>query len=567
MGNDMVEKIFGYSREAILGRDMSVLIPERFRAAFRAHCEEYFRASRSRPPGLAIHSCGQHRDGREFPADITLSYAETQTGPCAIALVADLTEEKPAQAALRPAEEHLALAEEAVGIGIWDWSVETGETICNREWGPLYGLPPVDRALQREAWLALIHPDDRQRIDRELDQALATTQPYETEFRVVWPDGSTHWLLGKARAYRDAHGVMRRMLGVNIDITARKLAEESLHQSEERFARFMAHIPASTFIKDVTGHYVYANPWFEKVSGAATNEWLGATDWGLWPELAADITAQDRQVLETGVATTLEFIRHLEGKEHYYQAIKFPIPDRKGGIAFVGVISFEVTERVLLDQERRKLLKTLTTAQEEERRRVSREIHDNLTQNLGGMAIDLGRLAAQPPQSARGLKRLFQELQRRVIAAAEVTRHIAHQLHPSELDDLGLAAALRSFCEDFAQRESLTIDFVEHDLPPVLPKEIASCLYRLTQEGLRNVVKHAKAPTAEVAVTGSGKRIRLTLKDKGVGFKPSLLGHTMGLGIQSMRERVRLLDGTFSVTSQPGDGTEIVAEVPLPEME
>ncbi|PWT98223.1 MAG: hypothetical protein C5B51_29775 [Terriglobia bacterium] len=339
------------------------------------------------------------------------------------------------------AKGHLALAQEAVGIGIWDWDIPGGRTYCNREWGPLYGLPADSLALPRERWLALIHPDDRTRVDREIRDAMDGTTQYETEFRVVWPDGSTHWLFGKGRVYRDTQGKAIRMQGVNIDITSRLVAE----------------------------------------------------------------------------------------------------------------------------QERQALSAKLATAQEEERRRISRELHDDLTQELAAIAIDLGRVTAQVPGSRRGLKQQAHTLQSRVIQAAEAARHIAHQLHPSELDDLGLATALRAFCEDFGRQEGIDIEFRERHLPEALPAEVASCLYKVTQESLRNVAKHARTRRAAVAVAGTANRIRLIVRDKGIGFAAPLMNGAAGLGIQSMRERVGLLRGSFAVSSHPGKGTEVRAEVPLRE--
>jgi signal transduction histidine kinase len=261
---------------------------------------------------------------------------------------------------------------------------------------------------------------------------------------------------------------------------------------------------------------------------------------------------------------TIESARQIGGIPRYFQTVKFPIPDRSGANSFIGGVAIEISERVRGEKERQRLAAKLATAQEEERRRIARELHDGLTQDLGGLAIELGRLAAQRPASGRTLAGAFLTLQRRVVRAAEAARHIAHQLHPSELDDLGLAAALRAFCEDFSGREGIGLTFTDHDLPESLPAEVAPCLYRVTQEALRNIVKHARTRQAAVTLSGNGTGVRLSIQDDGVGFNVPPPDETIGLGMQSMRERVQLLGGTFSVISEPGKGAEVLAEVPLP---
>jgi DNA-binding NarL/FixJ family response regulator/anti-sigma regulatory factor (Ser/Thr protein kinase) len=148
--------------------------------------------------------------------------------------------------------------------------------------------------------------------------------------------------------------------------------------------------------------------------------------------------------------------------------------------------------------------------------------------------------------------------------------HIAHKLHPSELEDLGLAAALRAYCEHFRReriehfrREGINVEFTERGVHQTVSREIASCLYKVTQEGLRNVVKHAKTKQASVTLEGAGDRIRLRIEDRGSGFPVESLAGTAGLGIPIMRGLVRLMKGNFKINSKPGQGTEISVDLPV----
>jgi len=151
----------------------------------------------------------------------------------------------------------------------------------------------------------------------------------------------------------------------------------------------------------------------------------------------------------------------------------------------------------------------------------------------------------------------------RIVQTAEAARHIAHELHPSELDDLSLITVLRSYCEDFATRVGIPVQIRSRKIPPGLRREIGSCLYRVAQESLSNIAKHAAAKRVSVVLEGTGKVIRLRVKDSGVGFKTGSRENKIGLGLLGMEERVRLLRGNFVVSSRLGKGTEITAEIPL----
>jgi signal transduction histidine kinase len=218
------------------------------------------------------------------------------------------------------------------------------------------------------------------------------------------------------------------------------------------------------------------------------------------------------------------------------------------------------------EQQLRSLAGSLLSAQEDERRRISRELHDDLTQRLAGLAMELGTLAAEFPRVSQRLKKRLGALQRGVLEAAETSRHMAYQLHPAELDDLGLATAVRVYCEDFG-RHGITVEFTSRNLPESVNREVASCLYRVAQESLRNIAKHANTRRASVTLEGKGDRILLQVLDNGVGFPVESLRAGGGLGVVSMQERVRHLNGSFAIQSGPEQGTVITVEVPLPKAE
>jgi len=320
---------------------------------------------------------------------------------------------------------------------MWETDIGSGETRGSKQWAELYGFKTNSGVKQTE-FVQRLHPEDRAIMQEDLRRITTSGKSSSREYRVIWPDGSTHWLNARAELVRDAKGNPVKIRGVSIDISDQRILE------------------------------------------------------------------QERQVLASRIAS----------------------------------------------------------AQEGERRRIARELHDSLIQELAGVAMDLGRRVAQPPASP-DLKKDYQSLQNRVVKAAEAARHVAYELHPSELDDLGLETTLRDYCEQVSRETGVAVEFNRRKVPAQLTREVASCLYKVAQEALRNIVKHSHAQRATVNLDAANRHIRLRIEDNGKGFLLSSIQSSTGLGVASMRERVQLVNGKFSITSGPGKGTQVVADLPL----
>lgn len=206
------------------------------------------------------------------------------------------------------------------------------------------------------------------------------------------------------------------------------------------------------------------------------------------------------------------------------------------------------------------LASRLITAQEEERRRVAREIHDDLCQELAALTFDVGGLLAESLPVLRSRLRSFQDRLKNLSIAA---RRLAYRLHPSSLESLGIAASLRALCYEFSRRNGVVVRFKSRQLPSPLPLPLMSCLYRIAQEGVRNAVKHSGAKHIFVTLIGAQKTIALSIRDDGAGFDLRSTKRKSGLGLASMDERIRLIGGKLSIDSAPGHGTTIVALAPL----
>jgi signal transduction histidine kinase len=222
-----------------------------------------------------------------------------------------------------------------------------------------------------------------------------------------------------------------------------------------------------------------------------------------------------------------------------------------------------IQDRQRVEDALRKAHASVLTAQEAERRWVSRELHDDLNQKLAMLAVDVEALEQQLPLPPELIRDRLEAIRSRVVEVSNQLSRIAHQLHPSILEHLGLTVALKSYCAEFSKREGIKVEVRHRSLPDRLPQDVALCLYRVTQEGLRNIARHSRSPRATVMLAGTSDGVRLSIEDFGIGFDPESAKSTEGLGLISMEERVRLVSGSLSLRSRPGEGARIDVRVPL----
>ncbi len=268
-------------------------------------------------------------------------------------------------------------------------------------------------------------------------------------------------------------------------------------------------------------------------------------------------------------------------KDHrWYYVVNTPILHTDGTISKQSMI-MDITERkraeeTLKESEQalrnnqkdlQRLAGRLIAAQEEELRRLSRELHDDLTQRLAVLAIEAGKLEMELKKvhKSSAVSANIKQIKDQLIKVSEDVHHISRQLHPAILDDLGLVRAIESECATLLRRENIQINFVKNGEFAAVPKDIALCLYRIIQEGLKNIAKHSQARSAEIVLSADDDGISLTVRDGGVGFDPLEVRNKPGLGLSSMRERVHLVQGDFSIRSEPGRGTVIHVRIPLKE--
>jgi len=231
----------------------------------------------------------------------------------------------------------------------------------------------------------------------------------------------------------------------------------------------------------------------------------------------------------------------------------------KRAIRTYGVMR-DITERKRVEDELRALSRRLIGAHEEERALLARELHDDLTQRVAVLAIEAGRVELAEPDGAQATA--MRSVREGLVRLSEDIHNLAYQLHPSVLDELGLAEALRAECERQGRRSRIELSLKLDPLPAGVGRETALCLFRVAQEALNNVARHAGAASARITLRRVDGGMLLAVRDDGGGFDPAIPRRGKSLGLASMRERVRLVNGTLDIESAPGRGTSVIAWVP-----
>jgi PAS domain S-box-containing protein len=347
------------------------------------------------------------------------------------------------------------------------------------------------------------------------------------------------------------------------DVSERQRQEAAVRESEERFSLIANATPVMIWMSGVDKLCNYFNHGWLEFTGRSLKEELGnGRSEGVHPEDLAQCSETYTQSFDRRESFAMEYrLRRHDGQ--YRWVFDRGVPRFEMDGAFAGYVGscVDVTERKLVEQIRADVSRTLLEAQEQERTRIARELHDDIGQKLALLSVEISQMKETLPHGE--LRSQMDALEKQAVEISADTQSLSHELHSSKLEYLGLVLAMKNFSKEFEDKHNVEIEFDGGDVPSVVPQNIALCLFRVMQEGLRNSLKHSGVRFFKVNVQGSPTEIRLSVRDSGVGFEPELAKGTQGLGLISMRERVRLVNGTISITSSPQSGAEIRVFVPL----
>jgi PAS domain S-box-containing protein len=240
-------------------------------------------------------------------------------------------------------------------------------------------------------------------------------------------------------------------------------------------------------------------------------------------------------------------------------------PRVNGDGSFAGFIgsAIDTTDQKLAQQALEKVSGQLIEAQEKERSRIARDLHDDICQRLALLSMEIAQANRTSNGSSTTTRLNLESIQKHCCDIAGDLQSLSHQLHSSKLDYLGVVSAIRSFCNEFSTQHQVNIEFSDKNVPKHPPKDISLCLFRIAQEALQNAVKYSGTDRFFVALWAIEEEVQLVVRDEGVGFDVEEAKKNRGLGLVSMQERIHLVHGRFAVDSKPGKGTRIFAAVPL----
>jgi len=462
------------------------------------------------------------------------------------------------------ADSRLRLAMESGNTVGWDWDIKSGRDSWFGDLKSMFGISSETYVGRVGDFHRQIHQEDQERVAKIVKDSMKGHRPYEAEFRVVRLDGSVRWVAAKGTFYYATNGDPERMLGIALDITERKLAEES----KERFRSVFEYSAVGMALVSNDGRWIQVNRALCEILGYSEQELLATNFQSLThpDDLAADLSYA--QKVFTGEIPYYHIDkRYIHKKRHvvWVTLTATAVPDASGKVSYGVAQVQDITARKNIEaalrrdqEELQSLAGRLITVQEEERKRIARDLHDDLSQRLALLCVDLDMLRqslAGSTESARELERLRRETDELV---ADI-RQLSHREHHPQLD-LGLQHGVASFCHDFSRTHGIVTELVHEGDLQQIPEIVCFTLFRVLQEAMSNVAKHSGADRVTVTLGVHDNQARLRVTDEGRGFET---GGDRGLGLISMRERLRLVGGTMRVKSVPLRGTDIEAMVPI----
>jgi PAS domain S-box-containing protein len=505
------------------------------------------------------------RDGSLVWGRLSLSLLNHRPSPLVLAMVEDITEKKTAEEARFRHAAIVESSEDAIASGTLDGIIVSWNAGAQRMYGYTEAEAvgkPITMLLPPEL------PDEENKILETL-RAGGHIEHFET-IRVTKTGKKINVSL-TISPIKDASGRTVGISGIARDITEGKRAEKALAEMnrnlvaqaallqarEELLRVFVKNVPAAVAMLDRDMRYLQVSDRWCSDNSVEASELLGRSR-ELSPEMPDRWKEVNRRALQGETLRADEDRWESGGSTRWARWEVRPWRAADGTVGGILILAEDITRRKETEETLSDMTRKLIEAQEQERARIGRELHDDINQRLAMLSLELEQLQENPSEIQPRVK----ELRRQMAEVSNDVQALSHDLHSSKLEYLGVVAGMKSWCKEFAERQNMEIDF-RSDVSSILPLAVGLSLFRVLQEALNNAIKHSGVKRIEVQLREESGEIHLIVSDSGRGFDVEAAKQGKGLGLTSMRERVRLVNGTIGIDSKPMGGTVIHVRVPF----